>query len=287
LFDIVHGNGHVEQMAMRRDKRTLVTGTSVAQEYPVVVALHQAGLSTTPPAWIELSSPIISQPFMVTHRVPGRTAGDHAGAFADIQGDPLTSLATVLAQLHCVDVHALSLPGFSDRHFDEAALSDALSHWLQIYHDRGDVADPVLEIAFDWLKVNLSFGVSPAVVVHGDFGFHNILLDSATNSVTLLDWELVHLGSAAEDVARAREGLEGPGTFDRFLDVCVAAGGIRPSDETLSYCDVFRLLRSNVIYRGSIAQFNRGDHGDLRQMSICACSTLKTIRQSVRFSKPT
>ena len=42
----------------------------------------------------------------------------------------------------------------------------------------------------------------PAVLVHGDFGPNNILLDPAAFTVTgLLDWEFAHVGAPIEDLA--------------------------------------------------------------------------------------
>lgn len=45
-------------------------------------------------------------------------------------------------------------------------------------------------------------GSAGRVVVHGDFGPNNVLLDAATFTVTgLLDWEFAHLGDPVEDLA--------------------------------------------------------------------------------------
>ena len=42
------------------------------------------------------------------------------------------------------------------------------------------------------------------VLVHGDFGPQNVLIDHEANRVTaLLDWEFAHLGSSIEDLAWA------------------------------------------------------------------------------------
>jgi tRNA A-37 threonylcarbamoyl transferase component Bud32 len=43
---------------------------------------------------------------------------------------------------------------------------------------------------------------SDKVLVHGDFGPHNVLLDPATYEVTaVVDWEFAHLGDPVEDLA--------------------------------------------------------------------------------------
>jgi aminoglycoside phosphotransferase (APT) family kinase protein len=48
----------------------------------------------------------------------------------------------------------------------------------------------------------LSAGQPGAVIVHGDFGPNNVLLDAAAQRVTsVLDWEWVHGGDPVEDLA--------------------------------------------------------------------------------------
>ena len=62
-------------------------------------------------------------------------------------------------------------------------------------------ADPILQIALDWLARHVPEDAGPVVVLHGDAGPGNFLFEG--NCVAaLIDWELTHLGDPAEDLAQ-------------------------------------------------------------------------------------
>jgi aminoglycoside phosphotransferase (APT) family kinase protein len=81
-----------------------------------------------------------------------------------------------------------------------------------------------------WLRVHLPATAERPVLVHGDVGFHNMLV--ADGSVTaLLDWEMAHRGHAAEDLAYVRPSVRGLLEWPEFLEVYREAGG-QPVEET-------------------------------------------------------
>jgi hypothetical protein len=74
----------------------------------------------------------------------------------------------------------------------------------------GGLAEPVLAACGRTLRQihrlavpeALSAGQPGAVIVHGDFGPNNVLLDAAARRVTaVLDWEWAHAGDPVEDLA--------------------------------------------------------------------------------------
>jgi aminoglycoside phosphotransferase (APT) family kinase protein len=209
---------------------------------------------------------------MVTRRVAGQPAGEISGPYPDTGHDPVAKLATALAALHAIKVADLKLPGFSDYAFGDEALAATIGYWRRWYVERGEAPEPVLELALDWLRDNRADGISPVVIVHGDCGFHNMLIDPDTGEATLLDWELCHPGSAAEDIARAHEGLGRRGDFESFLDIYAACGGSRPTPRAMGYYEVFRLLRTCLIHRACIMDFNQGLQNDKRLTEICLSS---------------
>jgi aminoglycoside phosphotransferase len=74
----------------------------------------------------------------------------------------------------------------------------------------GGLAEPVLAACGRMLRqvhriavpTALSTGQAGAVIVHGDFGPNNVLLDTTAQRVTaVLDWEWAHAGDPVEDLA--------------------------------------------------------------------------------------
>lgn len=69
-----------------------------------------------------------------------------------------------------------------------------------------------------------------AVIVHGDFGPQNMLLDLSSGSVTgILDWESAHVGGRIEDLAWAEWVVRAhhPDAVDA-LDILFDGAGLRP-----------------------------------------------------------
>jgi aminoglycoside phosphotransferase (APT) family kinase protein len=81
------------------------------------------------------------------------------------------------------------------------------------------------------------------VLVHGDVGFHNILMEGAMIRA-VLDWEFAHPGEAAEDLSYCRPFVEALGPWGEFLAAYAAAGGTPPSDGRLAYYAVWRGVRN-------------------------------------------
>jgi aminoglycoside phosphotransferase (APT) family kinase protein len=100
--------------------------------------------------------------------------------------------AAVLARLHGVPTDAtrgMALPaGRTD-----AALARMMAHYLGL-----GVGSPVFDFAFAWLAERCGTG-EPTGIVHGDFRSGNFIID-ANGLAAVLDWELAHLGEAAEDL---------------------------------------------------------------------------------------
>src|SRR5258708_12081697 len=63
------------------------------------------------------------------------------------------------------------------------------------------MGDPTatFEWGFRWLQAHRP-PVSPTVLVHGDYRMGNLIIDGS-DLAAVLDWELVHVGEAYEDLA--------------------------------------------------------------------------------------
>ena len=97
------------------------------------------------------------------------------------------------------------------------------------------------------------------VLVHSELGFHN-LMAGPERITAVLDWELAHTGSPAEDLAYIREYIEPLGPFDTFLELYQRAGGPKPDPQALHYYEVFKLIRNGGIYLSAVQSFNRGEN---------------------------
>jgi aminoglycoside phosphotransferase len=143
------------------------------------------------------------------HGYTNHTCGDATVVVKGYRGpDGSARLARESEMLHLLrgrmpvpEIYA-AMPGELTMQFLPGAHGQDL---LEQGHDR-----PVLRACGELLRVlhavpvaDLKLaGSAGRVLVHGDFGPNNVLLDPATFTVTgLLDWEFAHLGDPVEDLA--------------------------------------------------------------------------------------
>ena len=139
-----------------------------------------------------------SIPAILTDRAPG------IAEFRRLS-DPATKQAIAselmdnLARLHRTDVAGVKLDGGGQGARIADHVRAELAIWEAMYAEAGRT-DPLLGLAFRWLRDNLPDPDGPAVLVHGDAGPGNFLFEDG-RLTALIDWELAHLGDPMEDLA--------------------------------------------------------------------------------------
>ncbi|WP_131813306.1 phosphotransferase family protein, partial [Mycobacterium marseillense] len=135
----------------------------------------------------------LGNPFLICDEIKGETivrriqrqldaADGHGGRTRLLQ-----QCAQAAAAIHRADPHG---PGLTHE--------DQLDEWRRRLDDMGDTT-ATFEWGFRWLAAHRP-EPTPAVLVHGDFRMGNLIVDGP-NLAAVLDWELVHVGQAYEDLA--------------------------------------------------------------------------------------
>ena len=148
-----------------------------------------------------------------------------------------------LAAIHGIDPAAIDGLPPRDPFDDPCSFLDAL----------GQVR-PALELGVRWLEVNRPPS-RPPTTVHGDFRTGNLLIGH-DGLRAVLDWELAHVGEAAEDVGwlcapawrfggRGRVG--GFGDLATLLEAYVAAGGEHLDERRVHWWEVYATVKWAVI----------------------------------------
>ncbi|MDR3663602.1 MAG: phosphotransferase family protein [Mycobacterium sp.] len=134
----------------------------------------------------------LGDPFLVCDFVPGETIVRKIQRALDDRGRTilLQQCAEALAAIHRADPTGIGL-----------ADGDQLDAWRRQLDEMGDTT-ATFEWAFRWLDRNRPGGAEEPVLVHGDFRMGNLIIDTARPRLAaVLDWELTHTGSRAEDLA--------------------------------------------------------------------------------------
>ena len=212
----------------------LESAHQVQREYRVMSALHGVGFPVPEPVAMCVDEDVIGSQFYVMRFVPGRIFFDcrMPDLSPDERARVFDSVNATLAQLHVLDPRKLGLADFG-RSGDYFARQTA--RWSRQYDGSRTHDIPEMDRLMAWLPTALPPDDGRISVIHGDFSFHNLLIDPATGQVAaVIDWELSTLGHPMGDLSYhlmewyRPAGLDARGTL-RGADF--AALGIPPLDE--------------------------------------------------------
>jgi aminoglycoside phosphotransferase (APT) family kinase protein len=209
---------------------------------------------------------VLGNPFLICDEIKGETIVRRIQRQLDEAGRTrlLPQCTQALAAIHRADPN---LSGLSRE--------DQLDEWRARLDAMGDTT-ATFEWSFRWLAANRP-AQSPPVLVHGDFRMGNLIIDGSSLAA-VLDWELVHLGEAYEDLAwfcirawrfgaPARLGAGGLGSIESFLTAYEEASGAGVDRVAFHWWLVLATLRWGVICRH---QAERHLSGQVRSVELAA-----------------
>lgn len=172
-------------------------------EYAVLRALADVpGVPVASALWLESDAAPLGAPFLLTTLLPGTTDPKRLLG-GDYVADPRTVIREsfeVLGRLAALDVSSVEL----GRAFSVPSLADAwevqLSKCEQTIRDCGGSDLVVTAAALRRLRREPPPAPRKLAIVHGDYRLGNYLFDRS-GLTGVIDWEMVHLGDAMEDLA--------------------------------------------------------------------------------------
>ena len=208
-------------------------------EYDVLRSAFHRGCPVAEPWWYDAE--ILGAPAIATSAVAGVPAGDPNGWLEPPSATVLVSVARAVAGQHRVGVEAIDsapLPPLVSVDDRREALAERRGVLEGLWADGDDAWAPVFHLVLEWLEAAVHEQTDAPVLVHGDFGPHNFLLEGEELS-GVLDWERSHIGLAVEDLAYLRPTLDDE-SWSEFLREYVAAGGAEPSGDALAWYIVWQ-----------------------------------------------
>jgi len=246
-FDAVRTDGTRVELVLRRDppSRPGPPGAMALEAR----AMRCAGEAGVPVPEVLLDTDDTSA-WGAAGMVMGRVQGEALGRrilrdeeLAAARSLLVAQCAGALADLHRVDPEAL---GAAPEHDPLAAI-----RW--VLDELGEPV-PTFEFALRWLESHRPES-SGRGIVHGDFRLGNLMVDH-DGLVSVLDWELVHLGDPVEDLGwfcvRAWRFGAGPpvaglGERRELLDAYARAGGALVDEDVLRWWEAYGTLRWGAI----------------------------------------
>ncbi|MGQ4599674.1 phosphotransferase [Nocardia sp. R6R-6] len=237
----------LRQITPGRDSHTLV------HEYNVLEFAWKRGTDVAEPLWIEPEQNPLGQPFFASRRAAGGNLGDVFGPEEGTDASAGLELARALGKLHAIELTGLPatpVPAMSSPAELLAAIEEQEQLVAAAARAAGAGAEPLPALLFAWLRAHVPDTLATPVLLHGDPGFHNILVHDGSLTA-LLDWERARVGEAAQDLAYVRPHVSRVQPWEDFVAAYCAAGGERPDEERMRFYSVWHeTWRFVGAYRG-------------------------------------
>jgi aminoglycoside phosphotransferase (APT) family kinase protein len=249
------------QIVIRRDHPAKIMPTTVCSEFPLIEKLFNAGMKVPRPLLLEPTGEVLGTPFMAVERIVGKVEGTHLTP--PCNSGLARQLAHELGQLHSLGTEAFEDLAASKIPEDPLSLGAEIASLRQEWRDSSRSPSFTIECVFDWLELRRSRIKPGRALLHGDIGFHNLLIHEG--KVTgLLDWELARIGHPAEDLGYCRSTVQRMIPWHEFVETYRRAGGPAIDPLTLDFYTLLVLVRF-VIYeirgRGLFEHCKTDDYG--------------------------
>ncbi len=177
------------------------------REYRIQAALASAGTGLPLAVMVAPCDDVsvIGAPFYLMERLTGRV--HTVESLRPLPDETVHSvglaLVDALAELHAIDPEKVDAMAefLRPEPYAERQLRRWSGQWERARAATGLGGEPVLDRVFAWLTQKRP-PVPPPRVVHGDYGFANVMFDGSeiTRVQAILDWELTAVGDALSDL---------------------------------------------------------------------------------------
>jgi aminoglycoside phosphotransferase (APT) family kinase protein len=268
----VEGKALSGALVVRRDPLVVTVGNDchwVRLEYPVVRAAFERGFPAPETIWVDTNHRLLpGGDFMVMRRSPGRTGGNVFGSEQAISEELVRVLAVAMARLHtlppCTELGELTEsihPGAWNLSLKES-VERYIRGWLHVYRQQTHSPSPTLMSLYGWLLDHIPDASGAPVLLHGDIGFHNMIVHEG-RLTALVDWEFAHVGDPAEDVGFVRN-TGGNMPWKLFMQCYREAGGPPIDAQRLHFFQVWGFVRNASASNLASGRFASGELSDLK-----------------------
>lgn len=242
------GDGPYRLVVRRSAEGGTLHFTERDTEAAVLRVLADSGLPVPRVHWAEGEGSALGRPYLVMDRMPGTTriAPADAGALS-------TDLGRSLARLHRLGA---VVPELGEAPAADRATRGEVDRWRERYLAERLGPVPLLAALLAWLAAHVPPEPGPSVLLWGDPGPHNVLVEGG-EITALLDWELAHHGSPLEDLAAAVWACQGRLDPEAVLAGYESVAG--PVDRAaLDYYTVLACVSRSVMLLAGNAAFVAG-----------------------------
>lgn len=260
------------QLVIRRDPVVPTVDNDchrVAKEYPVIRAAFDRGFPAPDALWVDTDHQLLpGGDFLVMRMAAGKTGGNVFHSTEELSDDLIRVLATGVAGLHTLP-SLTELGDLTDSIRTELwdlpmaeSTRRYIENWRSYFLGHTHNPSPTLMALYRWMLANVPEAPDLPVLVHGDIGFHNMLIDEG-RLTALVDWEFAHIGDPAEDLGSIRNAL-GADHWEAIMAAYRAAGGVDVDPARLHFFRIWQHVRNASASNLAMGKFQTGEIPDLK-----------------------
>lgn len=269
----VEGKEFSGDYVMRRDRDTPTIDNDchrISNETPVIEAAFSNGFPAPEAMWCDTEHKLLpGGDFLIMKRAPGTTGGDVFGSSGGVS-DALTELlATSVGKLHSLP-QLRELGTISDGIRPELwgmSYKEVTTNYITSFRDiyLKEMAEPTPAVLglFGYLLNNVPDAPGRPILLHGDVGFHNFIVDDGKLSA-VVDWEFAHIGDPADDIGYIANTVGSSLDWARFMELYIAAGGQEIDAERLRFFRIWGHLRNLTACQLSTNAYEVGRLHDIK-----------------------
>lgn len=266
------GKRHERGFIIRRDPPASLLSGNNDLEFEIYSALKGSRVPVPPVHWIERDGTWLQRPFFVMGRLPGATDARTlvtAPRWAGVRPLITRQKAEILARIH--DFPLERVPSIDRPPSPAGAAAHEVARWERTMREDTLEPQPVLELAFSWLKRHLPPPPERLTIVHGDYRTGNFLYDDS-GITGILDWEMAHAGDPVEDLGwvvlkswrwAGDDRVGGLCARDEFIRLYEDAGGVKVDPAALKFWEVFSNVKFATLFLTGVKQIVHGKTPDL------------------------
>jgi aminoglycoside phosphotransferase (APT) family kinase protein len=255
-------------LVVRRDLLVGSLGTSVVNEFGLLQILHAHGVEVPEVYHVEADRDVLGTAFLVLRAAPGAALGQITEA--PQSPEKVLAAARALASVHRIPVSVatplLTHLGAPRTRQDIAA---DIAEWHTSWLAQARSPSPALDAAFRYLMEHVQTVEQKPCFVHGDYSFHNLLFED-DRLTAVLDWELAHIGHAAEDLGYIKQAAQAVVPWGDFMAAYHAAGGPPLDGAALRFYGLLGTVR--LLMKICLARklFEEGKTDDILKADVAA-----------------
>jgi aminoglycoside phosphotransferase (APT) family kinase protein len=300
-FNALYANGSgqgARGFILRRDPPDSLIDTQRALEFAAYRSFHKSDVPVPEPIALVEDSSVLGRPFFIMERID---TGSPARPFTkDPYGPHRESIGrdffSILGALAAVDPYDTDMPAVVPTPAPEECWRRELDHWERVIDTDALEPQPIAAAAIRRLRRNPPRPPAKLSIVHGDYRSGNFLHNGAGRIVSVLDWEMAHIGDPLEDLAWALDPLwagdsglaAGLLDFDEAVQLWQQASGRRFHADAFQWWSLFASLKGLAIWISSAKAYHDGKNPDpILAFSGWYCATRHNKIIADRLSRAT